>query len=872
MKILVLGNCQARPVSQLLGLATGAAILEPVVLHLSRPEEADTHDARMREADLIVTQVTQDAFLPAHVTSSNIRSLHGNKVLVWPNLFYLGQQPWLRYVTHASFGRILGPLDTYHDLRILGEWYQTRTGHNPLPELLPDEVARKSLAELRLREASCDLIVSDLIEAEAARRQLFFTFNHPSAWLLHRLVLRICQQAGLLYRPFDVPEQEPLARIIPPSLWHSHDSSFRLQGIRPDPTKPGISLPGPPESMDATQLREWSFNCYDLQEEALKDLASLRLTPQLSMKPTPAAVPSAQLPSSPKFRQSLTSGRIVFETDQLVCILHDRGGDELVVTFGGSGLRPSRNQVWAGTPLEKLGRSVLGFVAKAPNWYPERDMRRACDHLAESSELQGFTRRLGYGSSMGGYALLRYGEALKLDAAFVLAPQCSIDPSDITDPRFNKFFEPALHPDMKVKSSDVTFAVVALFDPLDAIDNAHMQEIARNRQVITLPVRNCGHIVAEVVTGTERLARVLRNLASCDFDDLRHAIQSWRRDTIARPLRVAMQASKRHKAVAFRIFKERCAATDPSGWANLLLPLCQAGYGEMLQDELKLALDKTPENHVLLLAHAVACRKAGLEEKAMEFALKAHSLHPGQFSSFFLEQHGKAVRQIPARTEERVALVAPADALSRNVMLYWADDTPPPSVRAVVAQWKTVYVDWTVTLFSRATATAWLHDYCGSEIARMFGKCRLPAMQADFFRVFWAIETGGIYSDITFVPRVSPGFAATSKDLVVMRGFHGRIVSGIFYAKKGSADLKRIAYHILKAMSLQSDQNVWSATGPGAWIAALGQKETATLAIIPDHEMYQKYVTRLIYQDSTRGSDLHWSKDQLSSSIYLTLK
>lgn len=861
MKILVLGNCQARPVSQFLGLATGATMLEPVVLHLARPEEEPTHETRMRDADLIVAQATQDAFSPAHVASSGIRARHAGKVLVWPNLFYAGQQPWLRYVTHARLGRILGPLDTYHDLRILGDWYQARTGHNPLPVINPDAVTRCALDDLRLREANCDVIVSDLIEAEAHRRPLFFTFNHPANWLLHRLVQRICDRAGLIPRPFTPPEQEPLARIVPPSLWHGPDSSFPLQGLLPDLQQSGVHLPDPPERLDMSQLRDWSFACYDRQAEALQDHANLRLTPHMPTMPaSEGSVPAVGVSA----RET-----ILVETENLVCILHDRGGDQLVMTFAGSGLRPQRNRVWAEKPLEKLGCSVLGFVAKAPNWYPQRDMQRAIDHLANDPALQGFKKRLGYGSSMGGYALLRYGKALQLDMAFVLAPQCSIDPADITDPRFNKFFNPALHPAMKLQPQDIDFPVVAVFDPLDVVDNAHMREIACSGEVMPLPVRNAGHVVAELVAGTVRLARVLHNLASGNLAGLRHDIQHWRRSAVTRPLRVALQASKRHKATALRIFKTRCAATDPGGWANILLPLCQAGYGAQLQDEMRRALEKTPENHVLLLAHAVACRQAGDEDRAMEYARHAHRLHPGQFSTFFLERHGKAAGRTPARPEQPTPIPAPIENLCRNVMLYWADDTPPPSVRDVVGQWQEIYADWTVTLFSHASAGAWLQDRCGVEIARLFRKCRLPAMQADFFRVFWAIEEGGIYSDITLAPLVCPGFAATGKDLVVMRRFHGRIVNSIFYARKGSADLKQVAYHILQAMSLQTDQNVWSATGPGAWIAALGQEETTTLGIIPDQEMYETYVKRSMYQASTRGSSQHWSQDQLTASIYL---
>lgn len=865
MKLLVIGNCQARPVSQLLGLATGADMLEPIILHLARPEDASVHEQRMQEADLIFTQWTQDTFSPVHVASSGVSARYPGRTLIWPNLFYAGQQPWLRYVTHARLGRILGPLDTYHDLRILGEWYQARTGHNPLPEIAPDAVARGSLAELRLREAGCDLAISDLIEAEAARRPLFFTFNHPANWLLHRLVQRICDRAGLSSRSFVPPPQEFLGRIVPPSVWHGTDSDFPLQGLRLDQDRSGIHQPGPPERLDLEQLRALSFTCYDRQVEALQDHGNLRLTPQMPPAPTLAASAPAPVSTVP----SPARESILFETENLVCILHDRGGDHLVVTFGEMMFRPSGTRIWAEKPLKSLEISAIGFVAKAANWFPEVDMRKAIERIAMIPDLGRFLRRTGYGFSMGAYAVLKYGKALSLTDAIAVSPQVSIDPQDIEDPRFNVYFDQDLNRAMRISADDMCRDSLVIFDPNDRRDHVQVQGFGASAPVSLIRLRNTGHAVLKAFAGTEPLVRLLAAARSKDLPSLNAFLQEKRRRAPGRPLLVALQATKRHKEIALRIFKARCADTDPAAWGNILLPLCQAGYGAQVQDELSLALDKAPENPPLLLAQAVACHQAGDEERALAFAHKAHRLRPSEFSTFFIERGSqRASGDRSAIETQEVSPVAIENKTFRNIMLYWADE-PPPSVRAVVEQWRAVYADWNVTLFSRSAASAWLGNRCGAEIARMFDACRLPAMQADFFRVFWAIEEGGIYSDVTFAPLVCPGIEAIGKELVLMRRFHGRIVNSIFYAARGSADLKKVAYHILRAMSLRIDQNVWSATGPGAWIEALGQEETPSIGIMTDQEMYQKYVRRSDYEASTRGSSLHWSQDQKSASIYL---
>lgn len=128
MKILITGNCQARPMSELLCDGVNNFALEPIILHLAKVEDANSHEALLSDADVIIAQATSDSFQPAHLSSRFLKEQFGPRVLVWPNVFYSGQTPYLRYITHTKAGRITGPLDVYHDLRILNEWYISRMG------------------------------------------------------------------------------------------------------------------------------------------------------------------------------------------------------------------------------------------------------------------------------------------------------------------------------------------------------------------------------------------------------------------------------------------------------------------------------------------------------------------------------------------------------------------------------------------------------------------------------------------------------------------------------------------------------------------------------------------------------------------------
>lgn len=206
-------------------------------------------------------------------------------------------------------------------------------------------------------------------------------------------------------------------------------------------------------------------------------------------------------------------------------------------------------------------------------------------------------------------------------------------------------------------------------------------------------------------------------------------------------------------------------------------------------------------------------------------------------------------------------------SVNKNVSLYWADDAPSQSVKSVVEKWQQMCAGWNVSLYSRTTAHAFLKSHFGQDISDAFLSCAIPAMQSDFFRVFWAISEGGVYSDITFVPKAEPLFFAVERSLTVPTWNHGRIVNGIFYATKGSSALQRLADVILETVTQKDQDNVWLATGPGAWINTLGQEETADMAIVSNDYLFDNYIRHSGYA-STRGTDAHWSILQKNNDIY----
>ncbi|WP_410254153.1 WcbI family polysaccharide biosynthesis putative acetyltransferase [Paracoccus aminovorans] len=223
MKLVVIGNCQARPLAARLATAPGVRVADPIILHLAKEEDEAAHAEAIGGADLILAQATADNFRPRHLASNTLRADYPRKVVVWPNIFYAGQQPFLRYLTHLETGRVAGPFDVYHDLRFLALWRAERGLGPAAPNLDAEmrfarDVAQESLVALRTREADCDVGVADLVEESASERRCFYTFNHPAGWLLGSLATRLAARIDLPRLPPPPDGWEPLGRIVPPGL------------------------------------------------------------------------------------------------------------------------------------------------------------------------------------------------------------------------------------------------------------------------------------------------------------------------------------------------------------------------------------------------------------------------------------------------------------------------------------------------------------------------------------------------------------------------------------------------------------------------------------------------------------------------------
>lgn len=278
MRAIVIANCQARPVSELIkGMQPALQIADPIILHLADAADAERHLEVLARTDYIFAQLTSDTFKPDHLATPSLRATFPGKVIVWPNIFYVGQQPFLRYFTHPDGGRMLGPCEAMHDLRFYRSWLRTgRVEPDAVlqadPELV-EQTARESLAALRRRDALADVPVADLIGEDPRSVPMFFTFNHPRRALLAKVAKRLLEKAGFgADASPSLGSREPLGRYRVPGI----DTAEQLYGD-PWPTAIGARQP---RSYSLTDLTAAFQELYDA-DPRFRNPSRIRLTPAI---------------------------------------------------------------------------------------------------------------------------------------------------------------------------------------------------------------------------------------------------------------------------------------------------------------------------------------------------------------------------------------------------------------------------------------------------------------------------------------------------------------------------------------------------------------------------------------------------------------
>ena len=149
-------------------------------------------------------------------------------------------------------------------------------------------------------------------------------------------------------------------------------------------------------------------------------------------------------------------------------------------------------------------------------WYQYPEMPAAMAAIATAA--RSYQRVISYGSSMGGYAAIRFGGAAGAEAALAISPQFSLDPHVV---RFERRWEtPARTIDFALERNWTPPFVATsyiLYDPRN-LDRRHVALFAKRGRVVRVPVPDSGHSAAFFLADCGLLQRAVLDVARDTFD------------------------------------------------------------------------------------------------------------------------------------------------------------------------------------------------------------------------------------------------------------------------------------------------------------------------------------------------------------------
>ncbi len=193
--------------------------------------------------------------------------------------------------------------------------------------------------------------------------------------------------------------------------------------------------------------------------------------------------------------------------------------DTIVVTF--AHWHPTEQSLegkgFAEDFIASLGFDCLCFKCATNAWWLYEDMPKAIGIAANF--LSGWPHVLTYGSSMGGYAAIRFAASLGAEKAIAISPQYSIDPGKM--PTENRWAKERQEISFELestiqKSSNCSY--IAIYDPLFSMDALHVCQLAKSLTIDRLGFPVSGHPAIEGLLDAGATRSVITEIMSGTFD------------------------------------------------------------------------------------------------------------------------------------------------------------------------------------------------------------------------------------------------------------------------------------------------------------------------------------------------------------------
>ena len=209
-----------------------------------------------------------------------------------------------------------------------------------------------------------------------------------------------------------------------------------------------------------------------------------------------------------------------------------------------------------------------------------------------------------------------------------------------------------------------------------------------------------------------------------------------------------------------------------------------------------------------------------------------------------------------------------------RLIQYWDQSSPPPVLLARMDRWKELHPSWRYQRYDRQSAADFIGSTYGPALQDAFLDIRLPAMQADVFRIAALQGQAGLWIDAaTHCHQPLECWLDRHRPLVLLRRTHQqhpKVWNGFIYSAVAGHPLLVAAWqHIAAAVLARDGERVYRDFGPGVLrdLLAAGAPE-AGLQVLPESELSNQLCIGSS-SDALPG-DRHWSQRQQTESLYLS--
>jgi tetratricopeptide (TPR) repeat protein len=318
--------------------------------------------------------------------------------------------------------------------------------------------------------------------------------------------------------------------------------------------------------------------------------------------------------------------------DLVVRKVGDHGKSCCVVTFDSfTDVREVDRPGFGEAFLDNAGVDAIHIIPRENTWYqlPEMLEAMACVHAATRE----YARVVSYGSSMGGYAALRFAGAAGATAALALSPQYSIDPALV--PWEERWLEPGKHfrPvwEGKLPLPDLPEAYVA-YDPLN-IDRKHIALLARQMRFEPIPLEQGGHPVTGFLAETGMLKQLILSICRNVFDR-----EGFASEISARRTRSPQYFITRADGVAWWRYDKRLAlirqavALAPDSATSVRRLAIELRYAKRFDEAFAMhqrSLELAPGHPNMMLQYSLTLERAGEVKAALSVQEELYAIANG---------------------------------------------------------------------------------------------------------------------------------------------------------------------------------------------------------------------------------------------------